>query len=118
MADQFQEQGGAATMDPSAPVRWTTSKVMTHLCKPERQMKQRAEAEKERVETQSSHLVEYFHQVEDGYSHLAAQVLVQLAERYAIDIVCHLVRGPQGKNAAEPESTPKNCSVLGVNFGL
>jgi 2-hydroxychromene-2-carboxylate isomerase len=103
MADQFQEQGGAATMDPNASLRWATSKLMTHLCKPQRQAKQRAEAEKERVKAGSGHVVEYFHQVEDGYSHLAAQVLESLAERYDIELVCHLVSGPQGKNAAEPE---------------
>jgi 2-hydroxychromene-2-carboxylate isomerase len=48
-------------------------------------------------------VVEYFHQVEDGYSHLAAQVLASLSERYDIKLVCHLVSGPRGKNVAEPE---------------
>ncbi len=48
-------------------------------------------------------MVEYFHQVNDGYSHLAAKVLQQLCQRYGIELVCHLVRGPQGKNSAEPE---------------
>ena len=36
--------------------------------------------------------MEYFHQVEDGYSHLAAQVLLQLCQRYDIELICHLVR--------------------------
>jgi hypothetical protein len=48
-------------------------------------------------------VVEYFHQVEDGYSHLAAQVLQQFCHRYDIELVCHLVRGPQGKNSPEPD---------------
>jgi 2-hydroxychromene-2-carboxylate isomerase len=48
-------------------------------------------------------VVEYFHQVEDGYSHLAAQVLQQFCQRYDIELVCHLVRGPQGKNSPEPD---------------
>jgi 2-hydroxychromene-2-carboxylate isomerase len=103
MAEQFQEQGGAATMDPSASLRWATSKLMTHLCRPKRQAKQRAEAEKARVKTGQPHVVEYFHQIEDGYSHLAAQVLQALTARYDIELVCHLVSGPQGKNAAEPK---------------
>jgi 2-hydroxychromene-2-carboxylate isomerase len=103
MPEQFQEQGGAATMDPSASLRWATSKLMTGLCKPQRLAKQRARVEKERIKAGQPHVVEYFHQVEDGYSHLAAQVLQSLAARYDIKIICHLVTGPLGKNAAEPQ---------------
>ncbi|MEZ5502992.1 MAG: DsbA family protein [Halioglobus sp.] len=103
MAEQFQEQGGAATMDPSAALRWATSRVMTALCKPGRLARQRARVEKERARSGKPHTVEYFHQVEDGYSHLAAQVLNALSSRYDIQLRCHLVSGPQGKNAAEPE---------------
>jgi 2-hydroxychromene-2-carboxylate isomerase len=103
MAEQFQDQGGAATMDPSPLYRWLTSKVMTRVSDPARLAKQRAGIEKKRLKAGEPHRVEYFHQVEDGYSHLAAQVLRSLAERYAIELVCHLVEGPQGKNVPEPE---------------
>jgi 2-hydroxychromene-2-carboxylate isomerase len=103
MAEQFKEQGGAATMDPSALLRWATSFLMTRLCRVERLNKRRASAEQARVKAGRAHVVEYFHQVEDGYSHLAAQTLKSLACRYDIDVVCHLVPGPQGDNVAEPE---------------
>lgn len=103
MTEQFKEQGGAATMDPSAALRWATSTVMTRLCRPERLRKQRAKVEKARIRSGAPHTVEYFHQVEDGYSHLAAQVLPAMARRYGIEVVCHLVTGPVGKNAPEPE---------------
>jgi len=103
MADQFREQGGAATMDPGAFKRWATSRLMTHLCKPQREARKRAAAERDRVKAGRPHTVEYFHQVEDGYSHLAAQVLPQLLRRYDIELACHLVAGPEGRNAAEPE---------------
>lgn len=103
MAEKFQEQGGAATMDPSRMLRWLTSRIMTRLCKPENVDKRRDTAERERVKAGSGHVVEYFHQVEDGYSHLAAQILQRLSERYDIELVCHLVTGPAGRNAAEPE---------------
>ena len=75
MAQQFQEQGGAATMDPNASLRWATSRLMTYLSKPQRLAKQRAEAERARIKAGKPHVVEYFHQVEDGYSHLTAQVM-------------------------------------------
>ena len=103
MAEQFQDQGGAAGMDPSPLVRWLTSTVMTRLSTPVRMDKRRAAAEKQRIKQGAPHRVEYFHQVDDGYSHLASQVLQRLAERYDIQLECQLVEGPRGKNVAEPE---------------
>jgi 2-hydroxychromene-2-carboxylate isomerase len=103
MAAQFKEQGGAATMDPGPVLRWATSKMLTALCAPQRLQAQRARVERRRSRAGAPHVVEYFHQVDDGYSHLAAQVLVALTQRYDIQLLCHLVSGPQGKNSAEPE---------------
>ncbi len=103
MAEQFREQGGAATMDPSPVLRWATSTLMTRLCRPQRLARRRVKLEKARVRSGRAHVIEYYHQVDDGYSHLAAQVLESLAARYDIEIICHLVEGPQGKNSAEPE---------------
>jgi 2-hydroxychromene-2-carboxylate isomerase len=103
MAEQFQDQGGAATMDPRPLARWATSKLLTRLFKAEHLDKKRAAFEKKRRKSGEPHRVEYFHQVEDGYSHLAAQVLPAVAERYDIELVCHLVQGPQGKNLPEPD---------------
>jgi 2-hydroxychromene-2-carboxylate isomerase len=103
MAEQFKEQGGAATMDPGAALRLATSLLMTRLCTPKRLAKQRTAVEKARIRAGNPHVVEYFHQVEDGYSHLAAQVLQALLKRYDIQLVCHLVTGPRDKNAPEPQ---------------
>ena len=75
MADQFKEQGGAATMDPSAFLRWATSKFMTRRNSARSIEKRRAKAERARQKAGAPHRVEYFHQVEDGYSHLAVQLL-------------------------------------------
>jgi len=103
MVQQFKEQGGAATMDPNPVLRWVTSRVMTRISSAERLAKKRARCEKHRVKAGQPHVVEYFHEVDDGYSHLAAQMLKPLLERYRIELVCHLVGGPVGKNAPEPE---------------
>lgn len=103
MAEQFKEQGGAATMDPGPLLRWLTSTLMNHVSSPRRLEKKRAKIEKQRVRAGEPHRVEYFHQVDDGYSHLAAQMLKSLCERYDIELVCHLVESPQGKNAPEPD---------------
>jgi 2-hydroxychromene-2-carboxylate isomerase len=103
MSEQFKEQGGAATMDPSALMRWLTSMFMNRVVSTKRLEKKRIKAEKHRQANNQPHVVEYFHQVDDGYSHLAAQALGALTERYNIDLQCHLVSGPIGENAPEPD---------------
>jgi len=103
MADKFEDQGGLATSDPSRLLRWLTSRVMTRLFTSQRVEKRRAAAERSRNRAKLPHRVEYFHQVDDGYSHLAAQMLSGLLARYDIQLDCHLVNGPRGKNVAEPE---------------
>ena len=103
MSEQFKEQGGAATMDPSALMRWLTSMFMNRVVSTKRLEKKRIKAEKHRQANNQPHVVEYFHQVDDGYSHLAAQALGALTERYNIDLQCHLVSGSIGENAPEPD---------------
>ncbi len=103
MAPQFEDQGGFATRSPSPPVRWATSMVLRRFSSQERVDKRRAKLERARRRQRQPHVVEYFHQVDDGYSHLAAQLLRPLADAYDIELVCHLVPGPLGKNAPEPE---------------
>lgn len=102
-AEKFSDQGGTATMDPNPLRRWLSSKVMTEMVKPSRIIQRRLAAEKKRIRQGAPHCVEYFHQLGDGYSHLAAQVLQRLRERYDIELQCHLVERPQGKNSPEPE---------------
>ena len=103
MTEEFEEQGGAATMDPSPLMRWLTSRVVRRICGTENVVKRRKKVEKQRVKSGMGHVVEYFHYMEDGYSHLASQVLQAFSERYDVELICHLVMGPQGKNSAEPE---------------
>ena len=99
----FKDQGGIATMDPSVFRRWLISKVMTRLASEERMVAQRRKAEARRQKQGGAHLVEYFHQVDDGYSHLACQVLEDFVDRYDIELKIYLVTAPVGANAAEPE---------------
>jgi 2-hydroxychromene-2-carboxylate isomerase len=76
---------------------------LSNLASARRIERQRRRVEKQRVKSGLPHVVEYFHYVEDGYSHLAAQVLQALLLRYDIELVCHLVGTPPGDNAPEPE---------------
>lgn len=122
MAEQFENQGGVANMDPSRFLRWATSRLMTKLSAESRLQKSRAKRESARVKAGEPHRVEYFHQLDDGYSHLAAQVLARLSARYDIQLQCHLVSGPSGKNAAEPDLLAKlsryDSHLVASSYGL
>jgi hypothetical protein len=48
MAEQFKEQGGAATMNPSRFLRWLTSRIMTRVSKPTALLSERKKFEKQR----------------------------------------------------------------------
>lgn len=100
---QFNNQGGAATSDPNVVMRWLTSAVLNRLFTAKRMRAKRAKAESLRKKANEPHRIEYFHQLEDGYSHLAAQLLKSLVERYDVELTCHLVKGPEGKNVPEPD---------------
>lgn len=103
MARQFADQGGMATSNPSKLMRWATSRLMQRMADPKLLEKKRSKAEKQRRKTGMPHRVEYFHQVDDGYSHLAVQTLKPLLETYDIELLCHLAGPTAGKNAPEPE---------------
>lgn len=61
----------------------------------------RAREEKRRRAAGEPHRVDYFHQADDPYSWLLAQVLPTLASRYEIDLRCHLVSAPEDWAAPE-----------------
>ena len=119
---RFEEQGGAATMDPSPLRRWVSSRIATHVGSERYLLKQRRKAESQRKKSGSPHIVEYFHQTDDGYSHLALQKLAALKERYDIELRCHLVQGPSGDNLPEPELLLQLASydakLIAPHFGV
>ncbi len=102
-SEQFADQGGVASMDPSPLVRWIASAYMRRLAAEDRLLRRRAKTETVRRKAGNPHVVEYFHQVDDGYSHLAAQLLQPLLATYDVELVCHLVAGPVGNNSPEPD---------------
>lgn len=67
-------------------------------------------------------MVEYFHQVDDGYSHLAIQVLGKFSRSYDVDLVVHLVRGLTDANVPEPallqEMSCRDSALIAAQYGL
>ena len=89
MSENYKELGGASTKDPTSKQRWRASRFLTYLTSEAELLRIRALEEKKRRKKGSKHVVEYFHFVEDSYSHLSAQVLKKLLERYDVEILCH-----------------------------
>jgi 2-hydroxychromene-2-carboxylate isomerase len=74
------------------------SGTLTH---PRARRLRRGIAEQRRRLLRRPHRIRYFHQVDDPYSHLAAQVLGELLARYDVELEPHLVGAPPDDAAPE-----------------
>ncbi len=119
---QFSEQGGAATMDPGPVRRWAVSKLLSSALSEKRLASRRRQAERRRLAGGHSHQVEYFHQIDDPYSALMAQILDKLASRYDIELIVHLVEGPSGNNVSDLEQllayARRDAAHIADHYGL
>lgn len=108
--------------DPPRPLRWAVSKAMRRLVSAERTEARHAKAERMRLKAGHGHVVEYFHQLDDGYSHLAAQLLRPLLNAYDIELVGHLVPPPDPRNAPEQELlaelSRRDAASIAPHYGL
>ena len=113
---------GSEMANPSPPLRWVMSKMLARAADPDRIAARRTKLEAKRRRAGAAHVVEYFHQVDDGYSHLAAQMLGAFVERYQVRLVCHLVGPPSGPNAPEPDFllglSRYDAARIGPHYGL
>lgn len=78
--------------------------ISQHLLSERRLERRRAAIEERRRSIGSRHQVTYFHQVDDPYSALAAQLLAPLLRAYDIDLVVHLVSPPADSAAPAREA--------------
>jgi len=82
----------------------------------------RANAESKRISEGQPHRVDYFHQLDDPYSHLVAQVIGEFASRYDIEVVPHLIRASGGRNQPEEEKLAiwarRDCELIAPHYGL
>jgi len=114
--------GGSSRSNPSLLRRWLTSLMMRHLSSPVARRRQRERFERRRHKSGEPHRVEYFHQIDDPYSYLAAQMLRPLMACYDIELVVHLVTGPADANAPEPHMllpyAHRDCASIAPHYGL
>jgi 2-hydroxychromene-2-carboxylate isomerase len=109
-------------IDPPRLLRFFLSRRFSRFASAEWKAKKRAAAEQKRKAEGRPHLVEYFHQVDDPYSHLMAQVIEQFAERYDIEVVPHLIRATGGRSQPEEEKLAvwarRDCGLIAQHYGL
>jgi len=113
---------GRLMTDPPVLMRHMLKHWTNRIIRPEARAKRRAKVEADRIRAGSPHLVEYFHQYDDPYSHLAEQVVDQLRERYDIELVVHQIRASGGKNQPELEKlaawAARDADLIAPHYGL
>lgn len=84
----------------------------------------RRKVEARRRQAKGNHVISYFHQVDDPYSHLAVQAIYRLQERYDIELSPFLVGPPADwatperafLNAYARQDARRLAEVSGINF--
>ncbi|MEM1437320.1 MAG: 2-hydroxychromene-2-carboxylate isomerase, partial [Pseudomonadota bacterium] len=68
------------------------------------------------------HVVDYYHQLDDPYSHLTAQVVATFAARYDVALRLHLIRATGGSSQPELEKLAvwarRDAELIAPHFGL
>jgi len=109
-------------VDPPRLLRFFLSKRFSRFANAQWRAKKRVAAEMKRKAGERPHVVEYFHQVDDPYSHLMAQAIEQFAERYDIEVVPHLICATGGRSQPEEEKLAvwarRDCGLIAQHYGL
>jgi 2-hydroxychromene-2-carboxylate isomerase len=109
-------------VDPPAALRHLVGFVTNRTIDPARRATRREQAEARRRKRGAPHRVEYFHQYDDPYSHLAQQVVPVLQERYDIELVVHQIRASGGKNQPELAMLDawarRDAELIAPHYGL
>lgn len=103
-------------------VRTIRSAVMRRMADAKLRDRRRARAEHRRLRRQQPHEVWYFHQVDDPYSHLAAQALRSFLERYDVLLRPRVVARPTPIAIHEKSLweawARRECAALAPYYGL
>lgn len=109
-------------VDPPRLLRFVLAKFLGRIANTRQINKKRSAFEKTRKSSGADHVVEYFHQLDDPYSHLTAQVLARLAARYDIKIVPHLIRASGGEHQPELQKLAtwarRDVELVAPHYGL
>lgn len=97
-------------------------RVMRHLFNLKRRDSRRAAVERKRVSSGQLHVVEYFHEAGDPYSHLMVQMLPEFCKRYDLELKPYIVPPPEDWAAPERSKLNaygrKDAAFLAKRIGL
>jgi 2-hydroxychromene-2-carboxylate isomerase len=110
-------------VDPPGWLRHLITAVLVRpLITPHLIERRRIKSEAKRRKAGEPHVVEYFHQLDDPYSHLAAQVLATFAERYDVQLKVHLIRATGGASQPAFDKLARwartDCGLIAPHLGL
>lgn len=98
------------------------NRVVRSLFSPKRRDRNRQKAERQRAAKNLPHVVEYFHEVGDPYSHLLVQVLPEFVRRYNVEFKVHLVPPPPDWAAPDRDRLEtyarRDAAMLAAKAGL
>jgi 2-hydroxychromene-2-carboxylate isomerase len=98
------------------------SAVLRYWTKPENIAREKSRFQRKQSRKGLPHTVTYFHQVDDPYSFLSAQVLSRLASSYDINLVTKVVYPPNDVDAPERELLQRyarrDCEAIAPYYGL
>ena len=108
------------------PLKWVELELKRILIRTlldtERNERIKQKREQKRSREGRDHVIYYFHQVDDPYSHLCAQVLPLIRENYAVRVESFLVPPPTKEAAPEPELLMRHSlndvSMIAPHYGL
>jgi 2-hydroxychromene-2-carboxylate isomerase len=106
----------------TSPSRWIVPRAMAAFTSPRTRDARRTIAEWRRRASGRPHEVHYFHQVDDPYSQLVAQLLERLLTHYDVTLVAHLAGPPSDAAAPERERLEgfarKDAADIAPGYGL
>lgn len=109
-------------VDPPAWFRWAMRWQLDAVTNVRRVHKRRDKFEANRKKQGASHEVHYFHQPDDPYSHLTAQILSRFADKYDVTVIPHLIRASGGRNQPEFDKLARwarrDAQLIAPHFGL
>jgi len=109
-------------VDPPGWMRRLSSLLLGPVLDSDAIARRRRRAERKRFRAGAPHVVEYFHQLDDPYSHLTAQVLATFARRYDVELRPHLIRATGGRSQPELEKLAvwarRDAELIAPHLGL
>ena len=114
------QPGFASRQDTSRLQREIQRRVMLALPRLRRLAARLREARR-RV-TGAPHVIEFFHQIDDAYSHLALEAIATLGNLYDVEFRFHLVSQSDRLHAPEPDLLTayarRDCALIAPHYGL